>query len=94
MNNTIFQSIIDRRRLLVTYNGTERLVEPHTYGLDKNGAGKLRVHQVAESEEHSGWRMFSEELITDVQVVDEKFEEPRVGYSKDDRHIQTIYAQL
>jgi predicted DNA-binding transcriptional regulator YafY len=94
MNDTLLQAIFNKQRLVVTYNGTERLVEPHTYGLDKNGSGKLRVHQISESEEHGGWRLFSEELITDVRIADEQFSEPRSGYSKDDRHIETIYAQL
>lgn len=94
MNNNIIQAIVNKQRLVVTYNGSERLVEPHAYGLDKNGQGKLRVFQIAEEEEHKGWRLLKEDAITDIKVAAENFDEPQVGYQKDDRHIADIYAQL
>lgn len=94
MNNTIIEAIINKKLLVVTYNGSERLVEPHTYGLDKSGQGKLRVFQVAENEDHSGWRLFNEAAITDVRIADGTFAGSQPGYNKDDKHIPTVYAQL
>lgn len=94
MNTIITQAITNKQRLKVTYNGTERLVEPHTYGLDKNGKGKVRVYQIAEATEHQGWRLLNESEITEVEVAGETFVTPQSGYQADDKHIPTIIAQL
>jgi hypothetical protein len=94
MNNTIVEAIVNKQRILVTYNGTERLVEPHAYGLDRNGLGKLRVFQVSDEAEHQGWRLMKEEAITAIKVADETFATPQSGYTQNDKHIPNIYAQL
>lgn len=94
MNTIITQAITNKQRLKVTYNGTERLVEPHTYGLDKNGKGKVRVYQIAEATEHQGWRLLNESEITEVEVAGDNFAAPQSGYQADDKHIPTIIAQL
>lgn len=94
MNATLIEAIVNKKRLVVTYNGAARLVEPHAYGLDKNGQGKLRVFQVASEAEHQGWRLFNESAIGEIRVADESFEGPQTGYAKDDKHIPTIFAQL
>lgn len=94
MNQVIVEAILNKKRLVVTYNGTERLVEPHAYGLDKNGLGKLRVYQVSETTEHKGWRLLNEDSITELKQADETFAGAQTGYSKDDKHIPNIFVQL
>ena len=94
MNTTIVDAILNKRRLLVTYNGTERLVEPHAYGLDKNGKGKLRVFQVAEAADHQGWRLLNEDAITEIKGANATFSGPQADYQQNDKHIPTIHAQL
>lgn len=94
MNSIITQAINNKQRLKVTYNGTERLVEPHTYGLDKHGKGKVRVFQIAETTEHQGWRLLNESEIMGVELAEENFAGPQTGYQADDKHIPTIIAQL
>jgi len=93
-NTTLVDAIVNKKKIKLVYNGQERVVEPHAYGLDKNGQGKIRVFQIAESQEHAGWRLLREEAITDIQVLSETFDAPEAGYSRDDRHIPNIIAQL
>lgn len=94
MNQTIIESINSKKRIKITYNGAERLVEPHTYGVDAQGTKKLRAFQISEDPNHSGWRMFTEDKISDVRISTESFPMPQVGYKKDDSNIKTIFAQL
>jgi hypothetical protein len=94
MNNTIVESINSRKRISITYNGAERLVEPHTYGTDSSGASKLRGYQISDDPAHSGWRLFSEDKITEVKASQESFPNPKDGYKKDDAHIKVVFAQL
>lgn len=94
MNHTIIEAIEGKKQLEVTYNNTKRIVEPHAYGYDKNGKLKVRVFQVAEAAEHTGWRLFNEEAITDIAVLDTTFAGAQAGYQPGDKHLDTIIAEL
>lgn len=96
MNQKIVEAIQNKTRLRVTYNGATRIVEPHAYGLDKNGALKLRAYQIADdasSADLEGWRLFNEASIIEVQETNVAFE-PNEGYKRDDKAIDDIIAQL
>ena len=80
-----------------SYLGHDRVVEPHTYGVDIKGHLTLRAYQVRGSS-RSGrvpdWRIFHESDMQFVSVLQETFEEPRDGYRKGDRRFSTIHCEL
>lgn len=45
MNKIICEAIKSKKRLKIVYDETKRIIEPHTFGLDKNGNEKLRASQ-------------------------------------------------
>lgn len=92
MNQVIIEAINNKKQLQVTYNDAVRVVEPHAYGYDKNDKLKVRVFQT--DAEHEGWRLFNEDAILELAVLDTSFEGPREGYQRGDRHIVAILAEL
>ncbi len=47
MNQNIIAAIEQKRVLQLQYKNYSRLVEPHAYGLDREGTPKLRCYQIA-----------------------------------------------
>lgn len=92
MDATICKAINDRTLLGFTYKGTQRWVEPHTYGLQHNGNEALCASQVAGGS-GEGFRLFVTAEITGI-TVGEAFTGPRDGYQTGDRRFQVIYAEL
>jgi hypothetical protein len=80
-----------------SYLGHERVVEPHTYGVDKKGHRTLRAYQVRGSS-RSGrvpdWRIFHERDMQFVSVLQETFEGPRREYKRGDKFFSTIHCEL
>ena len=80
-----------------SYLGHDRVVEPHTYGVDKNGHRALCAYQVrgsSRSDRVPVWRFFHESDMQFVSVLQETFEGPRNGYIKGDRRFSTIHCEL
>lgn len=94
MSDVITEAINNKKRLYVTYNGAQRLIEPHTYGYDSSGTLKLRAFQVSVDPELNGWRMFSVNKMTEIKVIEEIFASPQPGYKREDSNIVRIQAQL
>lgn len=90
-------AINNRKLLQFTYDGFNRLVEPHTYGIDGKGHYAIRAYQVgggSESGEHVGWKLFHVAEIRSSTVLDEQFPGPRDGYKRGDKWFSRIIAQL
>lgn len=61
INMQIKTAILNKQLLSFIYDGYPRVVEPHTYGLDKKGHPALRAYQIkggSDSGEYIGWKIF------------------------------------
>ena len=85
INPLIWTAIEQRRLLRFRYKERERIVEPHDYGIH-NGLVKLFAYQVAgsSSQKLPNWRWAEQDLISDIQLLDQKF--PGGRPSKTDKH--------
>jgi hypothetical protein len=93
----IIREAIEGRHLLgFMYHGMQRVVEPHTYGLDARGRKVLVGYQVAgeASEPLPGWRSFREKEMADLTLLEQKFYAARPGYRYNDGAFRTILGQL
>lgn len=83
--------------LSFVYDGFQRVVEPHTYGIDTKGHSALRAYQVrggSESGEYIGWKLFHVDQMHQVTVVTQHFSGPRPKYTRGDKAFRVIHAQL
>lgn len=97
MNVIICNAIRARRLLRFTYEGYERVVEPHTYGVNTAGHEAVRGWLVggwSSSTAEPGWRMFLVSEMRDVAALAEAFDGPREQYNAEDRGFETVYCRL
>lgn len=83
--------------LSFNYDGFQRVVEPHTYGIDTKGHTALRAYQVrggSESGEDIGWKHFHVDQMQQVTMISQHFSGPRPKYKRDDSAFRAIHAQL
>ena len=92
MNQTIVDSIRQKRRLHFTYNGTTRIAEPQCYGIGTRGTELLRVYQIEGGSQREP--LFDVSKIKDLFALDEFFTRPGPHYKKNDSAMATIFCQL
>ena len=93
----ICQAIRDLRLISFDYDDHYRVVEPHTFGVDKYNQVALRAYQIrggSASEKTQGWKLFRGDYISGVTLLEETFSGPRREYRKDDEAFATIQCQL
>lgn len=95
MLQAICDAIHKRRRLRFTYGGGSRVVEPYVYGASETHA-LLRAYQTAgfSASRERGWKLFRVEEITDLAVLDKRFDEPRAGYMRNDPCFEIVYCEI
>ena len=84
------------RLIKLTYDGQERLVEPHVLGY-KNYELELLAWQLENESELSkkeGWRTFQLKKITNVQIVNHSFDGARYTKSHDNSRWDSIVARV
>jgi hypothetical protein len=97
MNVVICDAIRARRLLRFVYDGYERVVEPHLYGLNSAGHEALSAYLVrgwSGSEAAPGWRTY---LIPEMQgtaALAEGFAGVREGYNPNDSRMTQVYCRL
>ena len=97
---TIMCAIREHRVLLVDYYSPRgfRRAEPHACGVSRRGNEVARVFQVSgpsrSGERVNYWKMMRLDRIRDLEVLDDRFEQPRPGYRPDDDHMIKIYADF
>lgn len=90
-------AIANKQRLQFGYRGYSRVVEPHTYGIDKKGQRALVGYQVSggsRSKEYRGWKTFHEAEMRDIRVLSKRFRAPRPEYRRGDGAFASIIAEL
>lgn len=94
-HDLIIDAIKNRRTLSFIYDGCERVVEPHAYGVTKSGDA-LRGYQI-EGQSNSGqlgWHLFLVEKMQNFSGNETGFSGPRPGYKRGDSAMSRIYAEL
>lgn len=97
MASQICTAIQNMNLLSFTYDGFDRIVEPHACGNDKKGNDVLRAFQVgggSESGDATGWKLFVVSNIRNLKIQKQTFSSPRQGYRPGDKVMQRIYCQL
>lgn len=97
MNQDIINAIKKREQLTFRYDGLQRIVEPHTYGVTTTGKESLRAYQVQRghvSGHNQPWHLFTISKMVDLHTTGSKFQSARPGYKRQDKAMQQIYAQL
>lgn len=96
MKQTIIEAISNYQVLTFTYSGIPRVVEPHAVGLSRTGKEVLRCFQTHGGHVTPGheWDLCELSKISDLKVSGTIFQTPRSGYSRGDRHMISIFAQL
>ena len=88
----IDRAIREKRRLRFTYHGTPRLVEPQCHGLGHRGTELLRAHQLGGGTQAEP--LFDVSKISDLEILDERFQRPGPNYKRDDSAMREILCQL
>ncbi len=97
MNQSIIHAIREMKLISLTYKGTDRVVEPHAYGVSAKGNELLRCYQIHgghTSTKAHDWDLLTISKIENLNVLSDGFSSARPDYKRDDKHIPTIYAQL
>lgn len=77
------------------YDGGERTVEPHCYGISTAGKEVLRGYQTggfSHSNEQMGWRLFDVEKMGATAQTGETFKENRPDYNPQDKQMTDIHC--
>ena len=93
----IIEAIRSRRLLEFRYHGGKRVVEPHSYGLDKRKREVLCAYQIegaSRSGQRQGWKNFVVRELSELRVDARHFDQPRAEYRHDDGAFRQILAQL
>jgi hypothetical protein len=96
MKQTIIDAINNLQVLTFTYSGIPRVVEPHTLGISRTGKEVLRCYQTHGGHVTPGheWDLCELSKISNLMISGAYFQTPRPGYSKGDRQMISIFAQL
>ena len=97
MNVVICDAIRARRLLRFVYDGYERVVEPHLYGVNTAGHEAVRGYLVrgwSASETSPGWRMYLVDRMEGVAALADSFPGPRGEYNPEDTQMERIYCRL
>lgn len=97
MDQVLIRAIEQKAVIELHYHGYARTVEPHAYGVDADGIGKLRAFQTAggsESNERQGWKIFNVGEIASIRMTASLFVSARPNYKRGDEAMQRIYAQV
>jgi hypothetical protein len=96
MNSEIVRAIESMNLIEFNYDGENRIVEPHCYGITTANNEGLRAFQVDgySSSGKMGWKMYDLGKASFIKVLDNTFNDARPGYKKNDSGMTKIYAQI
>jgi hypothetical protein len=106
IHDTICEAIRTRRTLMYVRNGKSRIVEPHQYGVTYDADAILLSWRWETSgsadapatgsgpTSAGGWERVRLDEMHAVQIYPKTFEGPRPGYTRENKEMREIYAQL
>jgi hypothetical protein len=96
MNDQIIDAILNRNVIQFYYENELRVVEPHCYGLTTARNEGLRAFQIDgySSSGKMGWKMYDLGKAESIEILEDTFNTPRLGYKKGDRGMDEIYAEF
>ena len=97
MNRLICDAIGASHLLRFVYEGYERIVEPHLYGVTSANREAVSGWIVAGwswSSPEPGWRNYLVAEMHDVRMLAEAFAGPRPGYNPGDATFRQVYCRL
>ena len=97
MNALVCDAIRARRLLRFVYDGYERVVEPHLYGIntaDREMLSGWLVGGWSRSGAEPGWRSYLVRDMVDVHVLAEGFDAAREGYDPHDDAFRQLFCRL
>jgi hypothetical protein len=97
MNPSICEAIRERRVVRFRYGGGYRLVEPHCYGVSRDGKELLRGYQISghsECGQSEGWKLFRLNDVSDLGVTNDSLKGPRTLYNPNDKAMAAVYCCL
>jgi len=90
-------AIANKRLIRFSYESTERVAEPHDYGV-RDGAPKLLVFQrqkAGRKDQHvRGWRWLAISKIEDCIVLEDSFRGTRETADQQHHHWDVLYARV
>lgn len=90
------KAIREKKLIKITYKDEVRKVEPYLYGISSADKYLLRGYQTKNLSDHlsnPGWRLFDEENIEDIEILNETFI-IRKEYNKDDEAFDDIICRI
>ena len=96
MDTEIVEAIRNQSLIQFSYDGGNRTVEPHCYGITTAGNEGLRAFQVYgySSSGRMGWKMFDLNKARSIEVLEDTFSGPRPGYKRGDKGMSRIFEEL
>jgi hypothetical protein len=97
MNTLVCDAIRTRRLLRFVYEGYERVVEPHLYGINTANHEMLSAYLVggwSRTDTSAGWRNYLVREMYDVHVLAESFTGARPEYNPDDPAFRQVHCRL
>lgn len=95
MIETIIDAIEGQNLLQFDYEGEQRIVEPHCYGLTTKGNEAIRAYQVDgySSSGKMGWKLYDMAKADSFEVLSETFE-VESDYKKGDKGMSRIFCEI
>lgn len=94
MNQELQRAVQERRVVSFSYEGQERVVQPHAYGEGSNGP-LLRAYQTGGYSSTGNlpqWRLYKVDQMRQLTVGEQTFE-IQAGYRRGDSVMRSFYAQ-
>ena len=96
MNSLLCKAIKEKKVIHFYYDGGYRSVEPHCYGVSKDGNELLRAYQTgghSESSKPVGWKLFRLDELSELSTTEDSFTSPRPQYNPNDKAMSSIYSR-
>jgi hypothetical protein len=96
MISDICTAIHKRRLLKFWYDSGVRIVEPYAYGVGEGGRELLRAYQISgvSHSREKGWKLFHVDEMHEIEILEEGFQKPRLGYMRNDPTMTKVFCEL
>lgn len=97
MLEIIKQAIENKNLLEFTYKNQLRIVEPYTYGTNRNGNELLSAYQIAKestSSDKLGWKIFTIDEVNNLKILKDNFKAIRSEHNFDYLRMSSIFSRV